>query len=352
MIYKKILFIGLGGAGQRHLRIFHDLLPNDTQYFAFRSKSTTPLLNKDFTVNNDKTLSSQYNIMELNSIEEAFLKKPDLTVISTPSSMHLKFMNKAVQNKSAVFVEKPWSNNKEGFEEFSDLILRENLNFNISFQRRYHPKILKVKKFIEDGKIGKPLSGVFNVYSHVPSWHPYEDWKKLYAVNANLGGGVLLTEIHEIDLVYWFFGLPKEVFCVGGNRSEEKLDIEDTVQIILIYDEFSIQINLCFMHKKQSRNFHIAGTLSDISWNNDELTIYSFNDKVEKQYDNSLVQNDDMFYGQARKFINNWKNNDTISALNSASGSLEIVEAAKKSLLSGKKEKVYNQLIILKKNNK
>ena len=79
-----------------------------------------------------------------------------------------------------------------------------------------------------------------------------------------MGGGVLLTEIHEIDLVSWFFGIPDKVFCSGGNRSEEELDVEDTVQITLIYKDFSVQITLCFMHKKQSRNFHIAGSSGDI----------------------------------------------------------------------------------------
>ena len=50
MGYKKILFIGLGGAGQRHLRVFYDLLPSKTEFYAFRSKKTTPLLNSDFSV--------------------------------------------------------------------------------------------------------------------------------------------------------------------------------------------------------------------------------------------------------------------------------------------------------------
>ena len=342
MKYKKILFIGLGGAGQRHLRILHDLLPKSTEFFAFRSKSTTPLLNADFTVNTKSTLKKEYNLTELNSIESAFSNKPDLTVISTPSSLHVEYMMKAIKNGSAVFVEKPWSNNLNHFTEFRDLIINKKTAFNISFQRRYDPKISKVNTLIKEGGIGKPISASFNVFSNVPFWHPYEDWKRLYAVNAKMGGGVLLTEIHEIDLVCWFFGVPKEVFCVGGNRSEEKLDVEDTVQITLIYKDFSVQITLCFMHKKQSRNFHITGSLGDISWDSssNKLVYSSFKDNEENFIDKKNVNNDDMFYIQARKFINDWSIEDTELALNSASSSLAIVEAAKKSIISGKIEKV------------
>ena len=348
MKYKKILFIGLGGAGQRHLRILYDLLPKSTEFFAFRSKSTTPLLNADFTVNSKSTLKKEYNLTELDSVESAFSIKPDLTVISTPSSLHVEYMMKAVENGSAVFVEKPWSNNLNNFTEFRDLIINKNTAFNISFQRRYDTKISKVNKLIKKGEIGKPISASFNVFSNVPFWHPYEDWKKLYAVNAKMGGGVLLTEIHEIDLVSWFFGIPDKVFCSGGNRSEEELDVEDTVQITLIYKDFSVQITLCFMHKKQSRNFHIAGSSGDITWDSstNKLTFSSFDDKNNSFTDNDPTTNDDMFYNQARKFINDWSLDDTKLSLNSASCSLAIVEAAKKSIISNQIEKISLKKII------
>ena len=44
----KFLFIGLGGAGQRHLRIFRELLPN-AEFYGYRTTKKTPLLNNDFT---------------------------------------------------------------------------------------------------------------------------------------------------------------------------------------------------------------------------------------------------------------------------------------------------------------
>lgn len=348
MKYKKILFIGLGGAGQRHLRIFYDLLPSTTEFYAFRSKKTTPLLNSDFSVNENKTIKEKYNLTIFDSIEEAFSISPDLTIISTPTSLHLNPMLNALKIKSAVFVEKPWSNGTTDFKKFSKSVLLNKTPFHISFQKRFNPKFQEIFLLIKNDKIGKILTATFNVFSNVRVWHPYENWKDLYAVNSKLGGGVLLTEIHEIDLTYWFFGLPKEVFCSGGNMCEEILDIEDTVNIILIYENFSIQINLCFMHKKQSRSFNIAGSRGDVSWSDskDELKIEFFNNEKDSKNDDQVVLNDDMFYNQARKFLDDWDENDTIKSLNSASSSLAIVEAAKKSMKSGKKEKVYTELLI------
>ena len=95
------------------------------------------------------------------------------------------------------------------------------------------------------------------------------------------------------------------------------------------------------MHKKQSRSFHVAGSEGDISWSDskDELSIKFFNEKEEIKNDNQIIPNDEMFYNQAKKFLDDWDKFDTIKSLNSASSSLAIVEAAKKSIKSGKKWK-------------
>ena len=58
---KKIFFVGLGGAGQRHLRIFKDLLPGSVEYSAYRSTGQTPLLNSDFSIDNENSIDKKYN---------------------------------------------------------------------------------------------------------------------------------------------------------------------------------------------------------------------------------------------------------------------------------------------------
>jgi len=196
MKIKKIFFVGLGGAGQRHLRIFDELLPDDTEFSAYRSTRKTPLLNSDFSVNNKNTLEEKYDLQIFDSLEEGFANKPDLVVVSTPSSLHYDVVKKAAERKINIFVEKPFSHNLDGFDEFKKLVLKNYLYFFVSFQRRFHPHLQKIKEILSEDGIGKIISAVFNVGSYIPAWHPYEDFKKLYACRKDLGGGVLLTEIH------------------------------------------------------------------------------------------------------------------------------------------------------------
>ncbi len=337
----KVLFIGLGGAGQRHLRIFRQLLPESTAFSAYRSSSATPFLRSDFSVDEHSTFESVYRLKTFDSLESAFASSPDLTVIATPTAFHREPMLMAMEAGSGVVVEKPWAENLEGFKTFKAGMMAKHLPFLISFQRRFHPLIAQACQAVKSGLIGRPIAASFSVYSNVPSWHQYEDWRNLYAVRQDFGGGVLLTEIHELDLAYWFFGLPDAVFCVGGNRGIEKLGVEDTVQMTLLYQNFSVHISLCFMHKKTSRRFHIAGTEGNIVWDEDgnKLAVTPFGD-TPKIFAEPAYTNDSMFRAQANYFLNSWKESDTIESLRAAEVSLAIVDAAKRSIRSRRAENV------------
>lgn len=342
MNFKKILFVALGGAGQRHLRILRDLLPADVQFISYRRTGRTPLLRSDFSVDDAGSLAENFNLKIVDTLEAAFNEKPDLTVISTPTACHKEPLMMAVAAGSAIIVEKPWAENLEGFHEFYLGLKEKKLSFLISFQRRYHPLILKSHSLLKQGSIGTPIAASFTVFSDVRTWHNYEDWKSLYAVRPELGGGVLLTEIHEIDLAYWFFGMPQKVFCSGGNRSQEILEVEDTVQLTLLYPSFSVQITLCFIHKNKSRSFFIAGTDGDLSWNETDNTLVHGTSNGKEHFPVSSFSNDDMFIAQSTKFVSNWTRRDSEENLSSAYVSLAIVEAAKRSMANGKVEEISN----------
>lgn len=341
MNISKVLFIGLGGAGQRHLRILKKLLPSNTAFLAFRRTGKTPLLRSDFTVDESKTLEDAYGIVMYNDLHSAFDQKPDLTVISTPTSCHKEPLLMAMNAGSGIIVEKPWAEDLVGFIDFRNGMLQHQLPFLISFQRRYHPLIAKAKHLLSSGRIGRPMAASFTVYSDVTTWHGYEDWHTLYAVRKDLGGGVLLTEIHEIDLTCWFFGLPLAVHCSGGNRGKEKLDVEDTVQMTLLYENFSAQITLCFMHKKKMRHFHIAGTEGALLWNEEKNTLMlsSFEGRDEEIKAPDFT-NDTMFISQAEDFLCSWSQQRSADSLLSAGYSLAVVEAARESMKN-------NQVILI-----
>lgn len=333
MTPKTVLFVGLGGAGQRHLRILRARLP-DARFMALRRRGVTPLLNPDFSVSEGRTLEEVYGIERMNTLEAGLAQRPDLVVISTPSSLHLESMMAAARYGAGILVEKPWSHTLAGFDAFRRAVEDGGGAFRISFQRRFHPFVARVRELVTGGALGRIVSATFIVGSYVPSWHPYEDWHGLYAVRPELGGGVLLTEIHEIDLAHWFFGVPERVFCVGGNFGPEPLAVEDTAQLTLDYGAFSVQLSLCFMQKKPRRGLEIAGTLGHLSWDADgNRTIHTHyaSGRREETADPAFV-NDSMFEAQADAMLGNLSPLGSEEALKAAWVSQAVVAAAKRSM--------------------
>ena len=131
--------------------------------------------------------------------------------------------------KLNIYIEKPLSNNLKGIQQLENLQKKFNLKILVGFQLRYHPGLILIKNLIKNKSLGKVYSVGSDVGEYLPSWHPQEDYKRSYASKKKLGGGVILTLIHEIDYLYWIFGEFKSVYATGGKFTKLKLNVEDTI---------------------------------------------------------------------------------------------------------------------------
>ena len=309
-MYKCILFLGLGGAGQRHLRILRERLPN-VRMIGARRTGKTPVLNSDFTVKNGTSLESEYDIEFFKDVNEAYEQKPDLVVIATPTSDHAESIIKAAKNKANILVEKPGAMNIKQAHNVVSAVKDNKVGFFISYQRRFHPLIVRLRSVLDSHKIGKLMSVRVAVSSYVPDWHPYEDFHDLYACRSDLGGGVLRTESHEIDMITLLFGHPKQIFSTGGCRGKFDLDIEDSVNLLFDYSSFSVQMSLCFMQKKQERNLKLFGQKGWIEFDliNQKLVVCSYDNEDLEVYED-IMDNDELFKLQADYFLNKFTSSD------------------------------------------
>ena len=309
-MYKCILFLGLGGAGQRHLRILREKLPN-VRMIGARRTGKTPVLNSDFTVKNGTSLESEYDIEFFKDVNEAYEQKPDLVVIATPTSDHAESIIKAAKNKANILVEKPGAMNIKQAHNVVSAVKDNKVGFFISYQRRFHPLIVRLRSVLDSHKIGKLMSVRVAVSSYVPDWHPYEDFHDLYACRSDLGGGVLRTESHEIDMIALLFGLPEQIFSIGGCRGKFDIDVEDSANLLFDYSSFSVQMSLCFMQKKQERNLKLFGQKGWIEFDliNQKLVVCSYDNEDLEVYED-IMDNDELFKLQADYFLNKFTSSD------------------------------------------
>tara|TARA_B100001989_G_C24546151_1_gene470922 strand:- start:1702 stop:2739 length:1038 start_codon:yes stop_codon:yes gene_type:complete len=266
--YKKILIIGLGSIGQRHFRNLKKIGKN-FDFYALRKIRTSPELSKYNLVKKKKfslKKSGIKDISERNSIKMTF----DAVFICNPSSLHMKFALKFAKKNTALFIEKPISHNLKDTIKLKKKINKNKIICAVGYQLRYHNYLHKIKKIIENKLLGDIKSVEICNQHYLPYHHKYEDYRKGYAANKKLGGGVILCFIHEIDYSNFLFGLPTSVKCISGKKSNLEMDVEDFANLNfknnLHGNKFDINIKLDFVRKVEKRECKIIFQHGKIIW--------------------------------------------------------------------------------------
>ena len=296
----KVLFIGLGGAGQRHLRIFKKLMPQ-AEFFALRSLCKTPTLDSSFNVLENKNLEDIYKINIFK--DEALIEKikPEITVVSVPNSLHSYYVNLSFKNNSNLLLEKPGIIDPQGVEILKNTYMNSNLIFRVGYQRKYSP-LYKIFKDLVINNCELITEINVKVSSFIPDWHPYEDFKSLYACRNDLGGGVLFTETHEINMIIELFGLPENWSHNLMNLCNSNLEVADSCESRFYYKNFPVNFDLSFFRKPSMRTINVNLKNGNIKFDIDKSILqYEINEKSQTLQFN--LDNDYLFVHQALDFL-------------------------------------------------
>lgn len=339
---KKILFCGLGSIGQRHLRNLIEINNNIKLSYLYHSKRNKFVLNKNNKILKRKNLFDFYSFdMSFDNINDAIKYDPDIVFITNPTSLHVDYALKFYNSKRIIFIEKPISHSSFKLKKLYNLDKKQKRSYIYSgMQFRFNPLIKKTKSIIESGLIGSINSGIFMNCEYLPDWHKYEDYKNSYASKKNLGGGSILTQIHELDYVTWIFGRPKSVYCIGGKNSPLKIDVEDSVNTHLFYNKktkFNLSIIQNYITSPPKREFIILGNEGSI-----ECDLISNVMKLKIKGKNQIIykpnfDRDDLFKKQIRDLFSFYKNgNNQLIKIYDSYQLIKLTEDIKKSIKMNK----------------
>jgi predicted dehydrogenase len=339
----KVLVAGLGGIGQRHIRNLRSSLGEGVEITGFDLRNDVPVLTDQLQVEVGSSLERKYNMRIFQDLGLALACKPHSVFVCNPTSAHLQVALRAAQEGCNLFIEKPLSHSLEHVDELITLVERDGLKTAVGFQMRFHPCLLRLHELVQERKVGRILSVRAEVGEYLPGWHTYEDYRHLYASRQELGGGVILTQIHEFDYLYWLFGLPRRVYALGGHLSSLEVDVEDTTEILMDYemDGCSIPVSLHqdFLQLPQRRICEVIGDngkiLVDLAGLGVELT-----DGEGKQVESNNYtgfQRNQMFLEELSHFLSTRQELPaSLVGVREASFSLRMAMAAKESITSGK----------------
>lgn len=289
----KFMIAGLGSIGRRHLRNLK--LLGEEDIILYRSgQSTLP----------EKELIGYVTETRLDS---ALAHEPDAVIVSNPTALHLDVAIPAAQAGCHLLIEKPVSHSMEKLEELVDSVNLGGGKVLIGYQFRFHPGLLSVKRWLEDDKIGKPVSAHVHWGEFLPDWHPWEDYRQSYAARKDLGGGVVRTLCHPFDYLRWLLGEVDDVKAWTGQLGELDLEVEDTAEAILQFTSGSVgHVHLDYIQRPPSHRLEIIGTRGTIRWDNaeGEASIYQVDhNRWERDSLPDRFERNSLFIDEMRHFI-------------------------------------------------
>jgi predicted dehydrogenase len=246
--------IGCGSIGKRHTRNLLSLgVKNIVAFDVQRARRAE--------------VEQEFGIETLGSLDAAWAWRPYVCLVTAPTSLHVNLARSAVEQGAHVFIEKPLSHEWVGVERLLDLVARRSVITLVGCNLRFHPGLRKIQELLRQNAVGRVIAARVAVGQYLPDWHPWEDYRKTYSARRDLGGGVILDAIHEIDYVRWLLGEVTNTVCFAGKLSKLEIDTEDTAAILLRFQNGAFgEVHLDYVQRAYSRTCQIIGDEGTIHW--------------------------------------------------------------------------------------
>jgi predicted dehydrogenase len=291
----KLLIIGLGSIGKRHVRVLKGLCNPEFLYYP-----STPIPRADqFILENEITVYPD--------LQACLNQDPSAAIISNPTSEHISVAAELIKYQIPFLIEKPVSNNTERLASLTAQIEESNLPVLVGFQLRHHTLFQTLLNKVQSGIIGQPLSLVGYVGQYLPEWRPGVDYRKTSSASQTTGGGVLWDLCHEIDLAITIMGPVHSVTCALKKISDLEIDTDDSADIILHHhDNCCSNIHLNYLDRKYSWYTRVIGSEGTILWDYTQGLLEIFRlDQLEPEvfYDPTGFTRDKLFELQALHWL-------------------------------------------------
>lgn len=296
----KIVFLGLGSIGQRHVKLL--LQDYNHELFALRTSKGQKV--------------SILPIKEIYSWDEFKKIGPDIVFITNPTSLHIETAIKCARQKCSLFIEKPLGSSLEKLDELLDIVRSNGLTTYVAYNLRFHPIIRTLKEYTNIYAICHLR---VTASSYLPNWRSDQNYKNSYSANSKMGGGVILDISHEIDYVDYLINGIDSITGQFNRITDLTVDVEDYADILVNSSTCSANIHINFMSHYQERT--IQADFQDFSIYADLITGCLKKYVKEELIDEKkfTIDSDYTFKKQLEYFLNNQGNTNKMNNIYEAS---------------------------------
>jgi predicted dehydrogenase len=175
-----------------------------------------------------KKFADQYGVKAFSDISEMISQTGIETVIvGTPHPAHMQPTIQAIESGAHVIVEKPLASSLEDCDAMIESADINNKKLSVISQRRLYAPAQRIKRAIEDGKLGQPVLGTVSMLGwRDKDYYDSDPWRGTWEAE---GGGVLVNQApHQLDLLLWYMGEIDELYGAWANLNHPYIEVEDT----------------------------------------------------------------------------------------------------------------------------
>lgn len=189
-------------------------------------------------------MAEQYGVRHVFPDAEAMLRSGEVqaALVCTPHPSHTPLVVAAAEAGVHVLCEKPITTRLTDADRMIAAAERGKIKFGVIFQRRFWPAAQRIRKAIDDGKLGNLTLGECTVRLwRGPDYFALDPWRGTWATE---GGGILMNQaVHSIDHFQWFMGRAVEVYGKYATlRHGAYIDVEDTAAATILFENGALGV--------------------------------------------------------------------------------------------------------------
>jgi predicted dehydrogenase len=325
----RILIIGLGSIGKRHLRLARELMPK-VDIRVMRHVATNEV--------------SEYANGYFFNIEDSVAFAPQIAVIASPAPFHIAVAQILAEAGAHLLIEKPLSASLSGISQLIDTCQKQRVLLLTGYNLRFFSSLQRYREFLDEGMIGKILSVRCDIGQYLPSWRSDRDYRQCVSARHKLGGGALLELSHELDYLRWIFGEVEWVKATLSRQSKLEIDVEDTAHLTLGFlstidgHQLIAAVNLDFIRHDTTRLCVAIGEKGSLRWNgiSGVVDFYGVGSGGWQELFRHPEKRDDSYMAEWKNLLESIAEHKTpMITAEDGLKVMEIIEAARQSDISG-----------------
>jgi predicted dehydrogenase len=161
--------------------------------------------------------------------EEQAIDAAVAVVVASPSSLHEAQALRVLEAGRDVLVEKPLALDLAGAKRVADAGDAAGKVCAVGLNLRFHPGVELLARLVDERRLGKLLFAQASFGYDLRRWRPTADYRMSYSARRQLGGGILLDAVHELDYLVRLLGAAESASAAVAHVSDLETDVEDCV---------------------------------------------------------------------------------------------------------------------------